>query len=71
MVSHKELKMRRHGALNLPCFNKLYKDQQDEFDIDFSELYLKFSKDEDPQILKSIAASFHEAFTISTDEDDT
>jgi hypothetical protein len=62
MVTHKELKMRRHGAFNLPCFNKLYKDQQDEFDIDFSELYLKFSKDEDPQILKSIAASVHEAF---------
>jgi hypothetical protein len=26
MVGHKELKMRRYAAYNLPCFNQLYKD---------------------------------------------
>lgn len=37
MVNHKEIKMRRHAAFNLPCFNKLFKEYQDEFDFDFNE----------------------------------
>ena len=47
MANHKELKMRRHAAVNLPCFNSLYHGL-DEFDLDFNELYLRFTKEEDP-----------------------
>jgi hypothetical protein len=47
MANHKELKMRRHAAFNLPCFNSLYHGL-DEFDLDFNELYLRFTKEEDP-----------------------
>ena len=69
MITHKELKMRRYAAYNLPCFNKLFKEYQDEFDIDFNDIYLKFSKEEDPQIIKTIASSIHEAFdTVTEDE---
>lgn len=41
------------------------------FDIDFNDIYLTFSKEEDPVILKTIAASIHEAFQLMTDEDDS
>ena len=47
MTNHKELKMRRHAAYNLPCFNQLYHGI-DEYDLDFNELYLRFVKEEDP-----------------------
>lgn len=32
---------------------------------------MKFARDEDPQILKIIAASIHEAFSFTTDDEDT
>ena len=70
MANHKELKMRRHAAFNLPCFNQLYHGL-DEFDLDFNELYLRFSKEEDPQMVKSISASIHEAFRLTTDSEDS
>ena len=66
IINHKEIKMRRHAAFNLPCFNQLYHGL-DEFDLDFNEIYLRFSKEEDPVIVKSVAASIHEAFRITTD----
>ncbi len=71
MVNHKEIKMRRHAAFNLPCFNKLFKEYQDEFDFDFNEQYLKFSKEEDQFIIKTIAASIHEAFDSVTEDEDS
>lgn len=71
MVGHKELKMRRYAAFNLPCFNQLFKECQEELDIDFSEIILRFTKEEDPQIVKAVAASIHEAFNISTGMEDT
>ncbi len=65
--------MRRQAVFNLPCFHKLYKSQdiQDEYDLEFNELYLRFAKEEDPQIQKTVAASIHEAFKISTVDEDT
>ena len=50
MVAHKEIKMRRQAVFNLPCFHSLYKNQdiQDEYDLDFNELYLRFAMEEDP-----------------------
>jgi hypothetical protein len=63
--------VRRLAAYNLPCFHKLFKENADSLDIDFLELYLKFSKDEDDQILKTIASCIHEAFLITTDDEDS
>ncbi len=73
MVGHKEIKMRRQAVFNLPCFHSLFKNQdiQDEFDLDFNELYLRFAKEEDILIQKTVAASIHEAFKISTIDEDT
>lgn len=71
MVNHKELKMKRLAAFNLPCFNKLFKEFSDELNIDFGEIYLKFAKDEDPQIVKAAAASIHEAFDITYEDEDS
>lgn len=48
IANHKELKLRRLAAFNLPCFNKLYKDSQDDGEIDFNEIILKYSKEDDP-----------------------
>ena len=71
MVSHKEAKMRRHAAYNLPCFYKLLKEYQDEVDIDFNEVYLKLAKDEDPEIVRVVASSLHEAFFLMPDDEDS
>ena len=35
MYHHKEIEMRRHAAYNLPCFNHLYYEYQEENGIDF------------------------------------
>ena len=43
MVSHEELKMRRCAAFNLPCFNKLYKEYQEELGVEFSAIYLRLA----------------------------
>lgn len=48
IANHEELKMRRCAAYNLPCFNRLYKDFQEELGVDFPGLYLKFAQEEDP-----------------------
>jgi len=47
MANHEELKMRRCAAFNLPCFNKLFREFQDELDVDFYGLYLKFAQEDD------------------------
>ena len=44
---------------------------QAEMEIDFKELYLKFSEDEDFDIRYCAATSLHEAFSITTDDEDT
>ena len=62
ICNHKELRLRRLAAYNLPCFNQLFKEYQEECDIDFNEIFLRFSREEDPQIVKSVAACIHEAF---------
>ena len=71
MVEHKELKMRRLAAFNLPCFYKLFKEYEEEIDLDFNEIYLQFSKEEDPMILKTIASSIHEAFNLTNEDEDS
>ena len=42
------------------------KNKETTLTIDFNELYLRFAKEEDPQIQKTVAASIHEAFKMST-----
>jgi hypothetical protein len=58
--------MRREGAYNLACFTILFNEYQEENGIDFQELYLNFSKENDVAIKKVIAASIHEAFALTT-----
>eukprot|EP00347_Sterkiella_histriomuscorum_P008191 403346032 len=67
----KSLEMRRHGAYNLACFNLLFKDEQEKYNIDFCDLYLQFAKEQDPQIRYIIATSIHEAYILSDIDQDT
>jgi hypothetical protein len=39
--------MRRAGSYNLPCFHQLFKQLQEELNIDFQDLYFVFSQEED------------------------
>ena len=71
IANHKELKLRRLAAFNLPSFNQLFKEYQEEYEIDFNEIILKYAKEEDSQIVKTMAASIHEAFDMSGAEEDT
>ena len=59
------------GVFNLPCMNMLYKSVEQEMDISFQDLYLKFSDDDIFDIRKCAAKSLHEAFKITKDEEDT
>lgn len=38
--NHKEMDMRRHAAYNLPCFNVLYKEYQEELGVNFQDYFL-------------------------------
>ncbi len=68
----KEIEMRRAGCYNLPCFHSLYKDYQEELQMDCHELYVHFSTAEsDLLIKKSVAASIHQAFLLSSQEENT
>ena len=67
---HKEIEMRRHGAYNLACFNSLYKEFQGDSEIDYQELYLNYSKEQDPFVKKAVAASLHEAFQLTAQDED-
>lgn len=40
VCTSKEVEMRRNGAYNLACFNMLFKDCQEEYCIDFQDIYL-------------------------------
>lgn len=71
MVVHKEAKMRRHAAYNIPCFYKLLREYQDEVDLDFNEVYLRLSRDEDEEIVRVVAASLHEALLMHQDDEDS
>lgn len=51
--------------------NLLFKEFEQELNISFQDLYLKFSDDEDHEIRKCAAVSLHEAFNIIDDEEDT
>jgi predicted adenine nucleotide alpha hydrolase (AANH) superfamily ATPase len=39
----KESSIRLKACYNLPCFNLLFKSVEKEFDIQFSEIYLRFT----------------------------
>lgn len=47
ICDHKESNMRLKACYNLPCMNMLFKSVEKELDISFSEIYLRFSQDED------------------------
>lgn len=49
----------------------LYKPIEEEIDINFSSLYLRFSKSENKTIKHTIAKCLHEAFKLIEEEDDT
>jgi hypothetical protein len=68
---HKDEAIRIKAVYNLPCMNLLFKSVEKEMDINFSSLYLQFSEDENLEIRYCAASSLHEAFKISTDEEDT
>jgi hypothetical protein len=51
--------------------NLLFKSVEKEMDINFSSIYLQFSEDENFEIRYCAASSLHEAFKISTDDEDT
>lgn len=63
--------MKRACCYNLPCFNALYKDYQEELDIDFQDLFVHFSKENDVYMRKSIASSIHEALMLCKQEEDS
>lgn len=50
--------------------NLLFKQYEQELNISFQELYLKFSDDDDYDIRRCAASSLHEAFKIVEDEED-
>lgn len=62
ICNHKQESIRKWAVYHLPCMNLLFKDCQVEMDIDFKDLYLKFSEDEDFDIRYCAATSLHEAF---------
>jgi hypothetical protein len=50
--------------------NLLYKPIESELSISFKETYLKFSEDKEFDIRYCAAASLHEAFKLTTDDED-
>lgn len=39
IIFHKEIDIRVIGVYNMPCFHLLYKDMQEQCEIDFSQIY--------------------------------
>lgn len=70
ICAHKQEIIRKQAVYHLPCMNMLFKEYEKELDISFQDVYLKFSDDEDFDIRKCAAASLHEAFKITDDEED-
>ncbi len=42
---NKDVEMRRAASFNLPCFFQLYRDFQEDMNLDFKEIYLQFSQE--------------------------
>jgi len=63
--------MRREAAFNLPCFNLMFKQYSEELGIDFQDIYLQLSREDDDLIKRMVAASLHEAFAITKQDEDT
>jgi hypothetical protein len=63
IIFHKELDIRIIGVYNLPCFHLLYKDIQEQSEIDFSQIYQTCLQD-DFKIRKRAAKSLHEVFLM-------
>ena len=45
LCENKEESLRFQAVYNLPCMNFVYRSVQKDMDIDFQELYLRFSED--------------------------
>lgn len=71
LCESKEESLRYQAVFNLPCMNFVYKSVAKEMDIDFQELYLRFSEDPDFKVRSCIASSLHEAFRMVDQDDDT
>lgn len=71
LCENKEEPLRFQAVYILPCMNLVYKSVEKEMDIDFQELYLRFSEDPDYEVRKCIATSLHEAFRLVSDDEDT
>ena len=70
ICSHKQESIRKQAVFHLPCMNLLFKQYEKELEISFQDVYLKFSEDEEFEIRRCAAASLHEAFVITEDEED-
>ena len=70
LTDHDDDEIRQMAVYNLPCFNLLYKSVQKELCINFQNLWVFFSEDENFEIKKCAAMSLHEAFlAVDQDED--
>lgn len=70
LIYHKEVTLRLFGVYNMPCFHQLYKDSQEQYDIDFAQLYQQCLSDES-KVRRKTAKSLHEVFLMLQDEDTT
>jgi hypothetical protein len=70
LVDHKEDNIRLKAVYNLPCMNLLYKSVESELKVSFQEIYLKFSTDTEFDVRYCAAASLHEAFKLTDNEED-
>jgi excinuclease UvrABC ATPase subunit len=69
--NHEDDTVRKWACYNLPAMAKLFKEVQHEFHFDFVSQWKDFSQDEVEEIRYLAAASLHEAFALTTDEEDT
>jgi len=68
---HSDDVVRKWAVHNLPCMHLLFKKVENCVEgLNFQDLYLRFSDDEDGSLRVLAAASLHEAFKILDDDED-
>lgn len=72
MLDHDDKQIKYLGIYYMPCMYKLYKDVQDECQVDFASIYQQLLS-EDGKVRRRTAMSLHEVFIMfkDTDEDMT
>lgn len=69
MLSHDNIKIKCHAIYVLPCMLSLYKDVQDECQVDFAQIYQQLLN-EDGKIRRKTASSLHEVFLMYKDTEE-